>query len=249
VSGRREKRMGRHYCKMCCCSHSLPPISRPGLAFDAEKVPIPFSRAACLLADLERGDEPPVAVELPCATSDFAEEHTIFRVVLQREMQDLDRPGFWSRAFLAVDGLGRPVVVKLYRAQQHHSQRQVHDRFHRELTALGTVGEAHSKGVVRCLGFGFTADLWPYLVLEHGGAPLGVVRRRAKIAPLPLAHQLLETLEYVHMLGLSHNDLTEDNIVLVPVHIHTTQTQTYTQEYSEKENIKVCKGTLTLYFD
>jgi len=50
-----------------------------------------------------------------------------------------------------------------------------HAHTHRELTALGTVGEAHSKGVVRCLGFGFTADLWPYLVLEHGGAPLAVV--------------------------------------------------------------------------
>ena len=88
----------------------------------------------------------------------------------------------------AVNGLGQVVVVKLYRQQKHVSQRQVVDRFHRELAALGTVGEA-TRGVCRCLGFGFTADLWPYLVLESGGAPLAMVRRTTRVPAAPLALQ------------------------------------------------------------
>ena len=134
----------------------------------------------------------------------------------QGELQGLARPGFWSQTFRALNPLGQSVVVKLYKSQRHVSQRQIFDRFHRELTAMGTVGEAHPQGVVRCLGFGFTADLWPYIVMENGGTPLAVVRRTSRIAVLPLAQQLLEAMERVHMLGLSHNDLTEDNVVLIP---------------------------------
>ena len=83
-------------------------------------------------------------------------------------------------------------MVKLYRQQKHVSQRQVVDRFHRELAAWGTVGEATggaTGGVCRCLGFGFTADLWPYLVLESGGAPLAMVRRTTRVPAAPLALQ------------------------------------------------------------
>jgi hypothetical protein len=231
-------------------------------------VPSTAARASLLLADLEPEHSKPSSAEMPCATSDFAEEHTISHIFLQvlrcggvprsarrsgpvccaacaacafvrycevrarlsclpeheplrthprqGEMQGLARPGFWSRTFWAQTALGQPVVVKLYKSQRHISQRQIFDRFHRELTAMGTLGEAHPQGVVRCLGFGFTADLWPYIVMEHGGTPLAVVRRTTRVAALPLAQQLLESLEHVHMLGLSHNDLTEDNVVLLP---------------------------------
>lgn len=42
-----------------------------------------------------------------------------------------------------------------------------------ELTALGTLSEM--PGVVRCVGFGFTADKWPYIVMEHAGTPLSIM--------------------------------------------------------------------------
>jgi hypothetical protein len=66
-------------------------------------------------------------------------------------------------------------------------------------------------------GFGFTADLWPYLVLQHCGTPLRAVLEKTRVHVPSLAQQLLEALECVHMLGLSHNDLTWDNVMLLPL--------------------------------
>jgi hypothetical protein len=191
------------------CSISVPVLY-------AQVLPLTHThRAACLLADLSPGCcEEGASMELPAAAADFAEEHTIFQVVLHGEVKGIARRGFWSHVFRAKNGSGQQVVVKLYKEQQHVHHRQIVDRFHRELTALGTVGEAHSQGVCACLGFGFTADLWPYLVLEDAGVPLSVVRQTRRIAVETLAQQLLESMEHVHMLGISHNDLTEDNIVI-----------------------------------
>jgi len=83
--------MGRHYCQLCCSSHALPPISRPGLGFDAAVVPHTAARASVLLADLDseaHGRNVFQQVEMPCAASDFAEEHTISRLILQVDSLD-----------------------------------------------------------------------------------------------------------------------------------------------------------------
>ena len=58
---------------------------------------------------------------------------------------------------------------------------------------MGTIGEI--EGSARCLGFGSTADLWPFLVLEDAGTPLAsFLRQSSGIAARPLAKQLLSIL-------------------------------------------------------
>ena len=62
-----------------------------------------------------------------------------------------------------------------------------------ELAVLGTISEV--EGAVRCLGFGSTVDLWPFLVLEDAGLPLSHhIQLGSQIAARPLAKQLLRVL-------------------------------------------------------
>ena len=207
--------MGKHYCKMCCCAHVLPPISSMHEPFDASSVPN-STWSAVQLADLEPGSMKRAgSVELVGVDSDFSQEHTIVKIQLDVQSSIVTDHGFWTRVFEGRMSDGKRVILKVYKQQALFSQRQVFDRFHRELLALGTLGE--HRCFVKCLGFGFTCDLWPFLVLEHAGMPLCDLLPKSKLNPREISRQLLRAVESAHLLGLCHNDLTLDNVLILPL--------------------------------
>eukprot|EP00960_Hanusia_phi_P070823 767408-Hanusia_phi.AAC.5 len=207
--------MGKHYCKMCCRAHVIPPISSMHEAFDASSVP-KFSWSAVQLADLEPGSMKRAgSVELVGVDSDFSQEHTIITIQLDVQSSVVTDNGFWTRVFEGRMSNGKKVILKVYKQQSSHTQRQVFDRFHRELLALGTLGE--HRCFVKCLGFGFTCDLWPFLVLEHAGTPLSNILPKSRLNPKEISRQLLRAIETAHLLGLCHNDLTLDNVLIFPL--------------------------------
>jgi len=227
--------MGRHFCKFCCESHPLP--SMPAQGGDDNKVDMRGVPASSFALQ----DTKPESLNrsgfkriegMRVADSDYSDTHAVSKLTLRIPKQGLLEGGFWSWVFAAeVVGHGwgtkgnevaapgakvlkGRVLIKVYKEQASFKRAQVFARFHRELTALGTLGEL--PGIVTCHGFGFTSDSWPFLVLDHVGVPLSAVLETnpASLVEKHVASQLLGTLEAVHTMGLAHNDLHADNILL-----------------------------------
>jgi len=110
--------------------------------------------------------------------------------------------------------LGRPVVIKLMRAEgwQKHSLKS---RFEHEMQALAHIDH---PGIVGILDVGELEDGSPFLVIQH--IPGISLRKALSDGPIsgPRASAILRqigaALEAAHALGIAHRDLKPENIML-----------------------------------
>jgi eukaryotic-like serine/threonine-protein kinase len=120
--------------------------------------------------------------------------------------------------YRATDGLlGRPVVIKLLRAEGWQ-QRSLKSRVEHEMQALAKITH---PGVVGILDVGELEDGTPFLVIQH----IPGITLRAAISEGPLSRpraaavlrQIGATLEAAHAHGIAHLDLKPENIMLQPL--------------------------------
>ncbi len=120
-----------------------------------------------------------------------------------------------GRMWLAEDGTGRTVVVRLHEALTDRARRAAFLRDARLLTGIG------HRNVVRVLDAGIEDDT-PYVVMEHlDGIALNVLARPyGHRLPLPLTvsvgDQLARALAALHEAGVTHGALETSRVVLLP---------------------------------
>ncbi|MBI2168029.1 MAG: serine/threonine protein kinase, partial [Actinobacteria bacterium] len=140
--------------------------------------------------------------------------------------QDLGIPGLEDAVEIGRGGFG---VV--YRARQPHFNRTVavkvltqatlddtgRTRFERERQALGTISS--HPNIVTVFDSGYTANGFPYLVMEHlqGGSLADVVQRDGAMdweGAVPLIVKVAGALATVHAAGILHRDIKPENILI-----------------------------------
>lgn len=114
----------------------------------------------------------------------------------------------------------RKVAIKTLHAAVALSE-DVVNRFEREATAAGRIGNPH---ILEVLDLGEMPDGDRYMVMELlVGEPLGDrIERTGRLSPgdvAPIAIQVLEGLAAAHNAGIVHRDLKPDNVFLLENHV------------------------------
>ncbi|MFH1438518.1 MAG: serine/threonine-protein kinase [Pseudomonadota bacterium] len=116
----------------------------------------------------------------------------------------------------AHEKLGIKIAVKFLRADLNFSDETLH-RFENEAKVAASVGH---KNIVQIMDMGVHRSV-PYFVMEFlEGKPLdGIIDREGTLSitqSVDIAIQILEGLNAVHLKGVIHRDLKDENIFLVP---------------------------------